>query len=75
MPFDLDEFLRNNRSVLSSLQWEKYLTTPINKEKPRWLEDIGIKPESVLGEADFKNYLNERNRIIPKPLDPFKPPF
>ncbi|HUX22341.1 MAG TPA: hypothetical protein VMW69_13950 [Spirochaetia bacterium] len=60
MSFDLDEFLNRNTGLLSSTQWEKYLTSA---PRPIWLEDIGLKPEQVLGEGDYKNYLYEKNKI------------
>jgi hypothetical protein len=74
MSFDLDDFLKQNPNLLSSTQREKYLSS---LEKPKWLEDVGIKPESVLREGDYKNYLYERSRLnirpLPfKPIDPFK---
>ncbi len=57
MPFDLDEFLKDRPLILGSTELENYKAA---NPKPIWLEDVGLKPERVLGEGDYKNYKYQR---------------
>jgi hypothetical protein len=74
MAFNLEEFLKDNPYVLNSVQLEKYHSS---NPKPVRLEQIGLKPESVLGQGDYLNYKYERagDAFRPAPLGPAPLPF
>lgn len=61
--FELSKWIPENQRLFSSTQLEDLLTPRIDKTSPRTLEDIGIRPQSVLGEGDYKNYVHWRNDL------------
>ncbi len=75
MSFELDKFLKRNTYLLSTIEWENYMTTPVTLPKSKYLEDVGLDPARVLGEGAYKNYFYEKQRINPEPLEklPFSP--
>lgn len=70
--FNLEEFIHQNPLRFSSTFHENFAARKNTASAPRWLEDVGISPSSVLGEGSFKNYLYERANAWhePPPLGP-----
>lgn len=63
--FDLQKWVKANIKNLPDSVSEKVLNPRIGTSPPKTLEGIGIRPESALGEGDFKNYMYWRNRFKP----------
>jgi hypothetical protein len=59
-PFKLTEFVSEKPHLFSSTFHEDFTAKKNSSNTPRWLEDVGIRPASVLGEGSFKNYAYER---------------
>ncbi len=74
--FDPIEFVREHPLLFSSITHEKLASG----WKPKSLEELGVRPEKVLGEGDYKNHLYQKlgslkpgiDSILPSP-NPFPP--
>ena len=58
--FKLATFIEENPNLFSSTFHEDYAAKKNMTNAPKYLEDVGIRPASVLGEGSFKNYAYER---------------
>ncbi len=56
----IENFIKENSTLFPSTFHEDFLAKKHLGNAPKWLEDVGIKPHSVLGEGSFKTYHYER---------------